>query len=107
MEKLTAYNLYARNERGSNVPMPPDGEARDVYLAIEVEELQRQLAMALDAAAKGDKARSEAAWMQERIEELEKALREIQECPLCCDSITTGCHGRRVHEIASRVLMGS
>jgi len=92
MEKLIAFNLYVRTPSGSYHTAVIGDDAKDVYLACVVDELiaelyvsinqvcdrrdelAQQLAMANDAAAKGEKARTEAAGMQERIEELENGM---------------------------------
>lgn len=44
-----------------------------------IAELEQQLALALDAAAKGDLARANAGGMEMRIQELEKALRAMSD----------------------------
>lgn len=88
----------AELERASDIAIDINNDHQQ-----RIAELERQLAMANDAAAKGEKARTEAAGMQERLSELELVLKRIGEMPLCYDSITTGCQGRQVHELLSKL----
>jgi hypothetical protein len=45
MDKYTAFNLYRSGwtTQGVAVPLEPDGERHDVYLASDVEALQQRL----------------------------------------------------------------
>jgi hypothetical protein len=51
MKKLTAFNLYARNELGGWQPAGNEGEPREVYIASDVHALLRKIEQADDASA--------------------------------------------------------
>jgi hypothetical protein len=62
---------------------------QDAVRVERIKELEASLAMAEDAANKGDKARKEAAGMEERIAELEARLKDCEQCNLIRNAVVS------------------